>query len=145
MPEQPGWSKLSHRFLLLCSIAHQTTPIVSQPRVQLNLNVMVCALTSPAKRTVTLPLPALPAYPAPAAQAVAAAQAAAPPDNSIKPAAARSCYLLLRIGFSGWSLWNTIEKICSQTPLQSHCVFNMKLNDKILFTIECMLQAICNN
>ena len=46
---------------------------LSQPRVRLNLNVMVCALTSPpAKRTVTLPLPALPTYPA-------AAAAAAPP------------------------------------------------------------------
>ena len=43
---------------------------LSQPRVQLNLNVMVCALTSPpAKRTVTLPLLALPAYPAAAAAA----------------------------------------------------------------------------
>ena len=43
---------------------------LSQPRVRLNLNVMVCALTSPpAKRTVTLPLPALPTYPAAAAAA----------------------------------------------------------------------------
>ena len=127
MPEQPGWSKLSHRFLLLCSIAHQTTPIVSQPRVQLNLNVMVCALTSPAKRTVTLPLPALPAYPAPPAQAAAAAQAAAPPDNSIKPAAARSCYLLLRIGFTDW-LPCSIYKIALKAPPPKEYYFQSKIS-----------------